>query len=78
MILPPIIPTETEPDLLPAVTRPLFLHCNILYGPKETTRLTDEFGLTRVPAAGLWLITFPFGTVVLCAEVTVPTTNTAL
>jgi len=43
----------------------------------EITRLTAEPGAAEVPAPGFWLMTFPAGTVVLIADVTVPTTNPA-
>src|SRR5206468_2905075 len=43
----------------------------------ETTRFTADPALTMVPAAGLWLITLPAGTLPLAANVTVPTINPA-
>jgi len=46
--------------------------------PDEITRLTAEPGTEDVPAAGFWLMTFPAGTVVLLADVTVPTINPAV
>ena len=43
----------------------------------DTTRFTDVPALTDVPAAGLWLITFPDATVLLHWGVTVPTVRPA-
>src|SRR5436305_1816105 len=43
----------------------------------DTTRFTAEPAPTMVPAAGLWLITLPAGTLPLAANVTVPTINPA-
>ena len=45
--------------------------------PELTTRFTAEPFATPVPAAGLWLITLPAGTVALDCCVTVPTTSPA-
>ena len=41
-------------------------------GPRETTKSTAESLGTDAPAAGVWLITFPAGTVGLCACVIAP------
>src|SRR5919112_6344726 len=41
--------------------------------PDETTSATALLGATSVPAAGVWLITDPAGTVALDAVVTTPT-----
>src|ERR1019366_5813772 len=46
-------------------------------GPVEITRLTGDPELTSVPAVGLSLITFPAGTVLLAAFVTVPSPRPA-
>src|SRR5208282_4682229 len=46
-------------------------------GPEETTRVTAEPFVTRVPAAGLSLMTFPAATLALDACVTAPAVSPA-
>ena len=48
-----------------------------LMAPRLTTILTTAPSSTCVPAVGDWEITFPAGTVRLCAVVTVPTASRA-
>jgi hypothetical protein len=47
-------------------------------GPVDTTRATELPAGTEVPAVGFWLITAPFGTVVLAVRLTAPTARPAL
>ncbi len=47
-------------------------------GPLLTTRFTAEPATTFVPAAGVWLITVPAGTVGLDCVVTVPSARPAV
>ena len=42
----------------------------VLGGPEETVRFTSEDGTSKTPAAGLWLMTVPAGTVSLAASFT--------
>jgi hypothetical protein len=76
-----IVPT-TNPAPLIAVdaalcANPITFGTATAAGPVETTRFTEDPAFTEAPAAGFELITLPVATVLLDAEVTVPTTNPA-
>ena len=47
-------------------------------GPNETSKLTAEPTAITVPGAGFCVVTWPAGTVLLAAEVTLPTVSPAL
>src|SRR5262245_8685230 len=61
-----------------ARVRPTTFGTVTIDGPDDTTNATDEPGAAAVPAAGVWLMIEPAGTVALGDVRTVPTTRPAL
>jgi hypothetical protein len=81
-----LVAVVTSPTTRPALVmrevatdcvRPTRLGTATVGGPDDTTRFTALPVAACAPAAGVWLMTEPAGTVVLDACVTVPTTSPA-